>query len=337
MRPYFTIHDTEFKEFTQLYPGSETDGGGGKPTVAGQETVSQPTLTGRKNCILGVTNPFFIKTLKNWPHIIRLDSSQLQQPSSNGAEFIQKSYLKTSHKRFLNTDKTFIKKIQSGIKLKRPYFVQTILLRRHFAELTESFLIPLERYLASLMPLKRAINPYKLEPPQPKEFNEADFMQTIDQFGPQLTTNLKGDWPGLYRRFFQSSNFKFWLEQRFFELKKQLQLLQLEALAIVDIKTWSLGKKEVELVDLVLKIKQKLNFLQKEFLYDSRTPLAQSGGDILEATQNLCLTENNATASSNDSNRDDDQRQRFLVLKQQLLEQIDKLKALLPDDLKNIL
>ncbi|XP_051544084.1 protein DENND6B isoform X2 [Myxocyprinus asiaticus] len=46
-RPYFTIHDSEFKEYTT-------------------RTQAPP------NVILGVTNPFFIKTFQCWPHIIRL-------------------------------------------------------------------------------------------------------------------------------------------------------------------------------------------------------------------------------------------------------------------------
>ncbi|KAG7280542.1 hypothetical protein CRUP_028267 [Coryphaenoides rupestris] len=46
-RPYFTIHDSEFKEYTT-------------------KTQAPPSV------ILGVTNPFFAKTLQHWPHIIRI-------------------------------------------------------------------------------------------------------------------------------------------------------------------------------------------------------------------------------------------------------------------------
>lgn len=48
-RPYFTIHDSEFKEYTSDAP-------------------SPPAI------ILGVTNPFFAKTLQHWPHIIRISN-----------------------------------------------------------------------------------------------------------------------------------------------------------------------------------------------------------------------------------------------------------------------
>lgn len=56
-RPYFTIHDSEFKQFTNKSPGP--------PPV-----------------ILGVTNPFFGKTLFHWPHSIRLDDTGMDNYGS---------------------------------------------------------------------------------------------------------------------------------------------------------------------------------------------------------------------------------------------------------------
>ena len=137
VRPYFTIHDSEFREFTQLFSSDDASSNGGP-------VISSP---GRRNCILGVTNPFFIKTLKDFPHTIRLDSQAANQSSvhMNGAEFLHQSSVKTNYKGFLQRDKAFVKKIQNGIKLKRPNFVQTLLIQRHFHELTQSFLFPLER------------------------------------------------------------------------------------------------------------------------------------------------------------------------------------------------
>lgn len=327
VRPYFTIHDSEFREFTQLFSTEESSGA----------TPSPSDRITRRNCILGVTNPFFIKTLKDFPHTIRLDSQVAGQGSVvNGAEFLQQSYLKTSHRRFLQRDTAFVKKIQNGVKLKRPNFVQTLLIQRHFHELTQSFLFPLERYLSLLMPLKREINPFKLDPPQPRPFREAEFLQSIERNGPQLTSTLKGDWSGLYRRFLQSPNFAFWLEQRVLDQRTELQLLHLETLTTVDVKSWAVGKAEVEIVDLVLKVRQKLVFLQKEFL----------GGDV-EAVEGkmegLGLVGNGDEGE--DSNRrggaaavaGDDPRQRFVSLRRLLVDQSEKLKCLLPEDLKNIL
>lgn len=68
----------------------------------------------------------------------------------------------TQYKPFLQKDKTILKKLFKGIQTKRPGEVQTALLKRHLTELTESFMIPLERYIASLMPLQKDISPFKV-------------------------------------------------------------------------------------------------------------------------------------------------------------------------------
>lgn len=68
----------------------------------------------------------------------------------------------TTYKTFLQKDKTVIKNLLLGINYKRPPEVQSALLRRHLLELTQSFMIPLERYIASLMPLLRNISPFKV-------------------------------------------------------------------------------------------------------------------------------------------------------------------------------
>lgn len=60
-RPYFTIHDSEFKEFTQRQQGPVP-------------------------IILGVTNPFFSKTLQHWPHLIRMSDNNNGKCSSKMLE-----------------------------------------------------------------------------------------------------------------------------------------------------------------------------------------------------------------------------------------------------------
>lgn len=211
-RPYFTIHDSEFKEFTQRPQGPLP-------------------------IILGVTNPFFAKTLQHWPHTIRLvegAQSSLQQKlrkvksSSRLLDLSPGVY--TQYKQHLQKDKSVIKKVMLGVKTSRPTAVQSALLRRHMLELTQSFMIPLERYMASLMPLQKDISPFKAAP-TPNQFKPDDFLSTLDQSGPHLTSTLRGDWVGLYKRFFRSPNFKGWYESRYTELTQTLQVLQLQALS----------------------------------------------------------------------------------------------------------
>ncbi|XP_061108899.1 protein DENND6B isoform X3 [Conger conger] len=237
-RPYFTIHDSEFKEYTS-------------------RTQAPP------NVILGVTNPFFIKTFQHWPHIIRLGDLKMSGDLPKQVKVKKLAKLKsldtkpgvyTAYKTFLHKDKALIKRL---LKRKRPSEVQSAILRRHLLELTQSFIIPLERYLASLMPLQKSVTPWKT-PPQIRPFSQEEFMGTLDHAGPQLTSVLKGDWIGLYRRFFRSPNFDGWYRLRHKEMTQKLECLHLEVICEADLLDWIKDKSEVEIVDLVLKLREKL-------------------------------------------------------------------------------
>ncbi|XP_069795717.1 DENN/MADD domain containing 6Aa isoform X2 [Narcine bancroftii] len=240
-RPYFTIHDSEFKEYTT-------------------RTQAPPSV------VLGVTNPFFAKTLQHWPHIIRIGD---MKPAGDVPKQVKVKKLKnlktldskpgvyTSYKTYLNRDEEIIKQLQKGIQQKRPSEAQSVILKRYFLELTQSFIIPLERYVASLMPLQKSISPWK-SPPQLKPFSEEEFMKTLEKAGPQLTSRLKGDWIGLYRQFLKSPNFDGWFRSRWKEMTQKLEALHLEALCDADLLIWIQKHTEVEVVDLVLKLKEKL-------------------------------------------------------------------------------
>lgn len=240
-RPYFTVHDNEFREFTT-------------------RTQAPP------NVVLGVTNPFFIKTFQNWPHVVRLGDVRMAGDLPKQVKVKKLSKLKTldtkpgiytAYRTYLHKDKVLIKRLLKGIQRKRPSEVQTAILRRHLLELTQSFIIPLERYMASLMPLQRSVTPWKT-PPQVRPFSQEEFMSTLDHTGPQLTSVLKGDWMGLYRKFFRSPNFDGWYRHRHKEMTQKLESLHLEVICDADLLRWTKDKSEVEIVDLVLKLREKL-------------------------------------------------------------------------------
>ncbi|XP_006631043.2 DENN/MADD domain containing 6Aa isoform X1 [Lepisosteus oculatus] len=248
-RPYFTIHDSEFKEYTT-------------------RTQAPPSV------ILGVTNPFFAKTLQHWPHIIRIGDMKQAGDIAKPVKVKKLKNLKTldskpgvysAYKPFLNKDEEIIRQLQKGIQQKRPSAAQNAILRRYFLELTQSFIIPLERYVASLMPLQKSISPWK-SPPQLRPFNQEEFMKTLEKAGPQLTSRLKGDWIGLYRQFLRSPNFDGWFRTRRKEMTQKLEALHLEALCDEDLLLRIQKHTEVETVDLVLKLKDKLLQAEQEQL-----------------------------------------------------------------------
>lgn len=240
-RPFFTIHDSEFKEYTT-------------------RTQAPPGV------ILGVTNPFFAKTLQHWPHMVRIGEMTNLVISSRRSPVVghnakrtlsSKPGIYTKYKQLLAKDKLIFRRLSKGNHPKRPPEVQNAILRRHMVELTQSFMIPLERYVASLMPLQRSISPWK-RPPRLKSFDADEFITTLEHSGPQLTSRLKGNWVALYRKFFKSANFEGWFRHRQREIRQKLELLQLEALGKADVSIWIKDKQEVEMVDLFLQIKEKL-------------------------------------------------------------------------------
>ncbi|XP_049740711.1 protein DENND6B isoform X2 [Elephas maximus indicus] len=240
-RPYFTIHDSEFKEFTT-------------------RTQAPP------NVVLGVTNPFFIKTLQHWPHILRIGEPKMSGDLPKQVKLKKPSRLKTldtkpglytAYTAYLHRDKALLKRLLKGMQKKRPVDMQSALLRRHLLELTQSFIFPLEHYMTSLMPLQKSITPWKT-PPQIRPFRQDDFLRSLEHAGPQLTCILKGDWLGLYRRFFKSPHFDGWYRQRHKEMAQKLEALHLEAICQANIEAWIKDKSEVEVVDLVLKLREKL-------------------------------------------------------------------------------
>ncbi|QQP35281.1 Protein FAM116Alike, partial [Caligus rogercresseyi] len=68
-----------------------------------------------------------------------------------------------------------------------------------------TFMIPLERYMSSLMPLAKNISP--TVPLRSKVLPPRRLFPLPGKVRPQLTSSIKGDWEALYRRFFKSQTF----------------------------------------------------------------------------------------------------------------------------------
>lgn len=98
----------------------------------------------------------------------------------------------------------------------RPDNVQNAILRKHFLDLTQNFMIPLERLLnffnllykifyrhfLSLMPLQKHISPFK-SLPQIKPFLFDEFLLTLSQTNSISNCGFKGDLKStLYFNFF---------------------------------------------------------------------------------------------------------------------------------------
>ncbi|XP_075455369.1 protein DENND6B isoform X3 [Ascaphus truei] len=262
-RPYFTIHDSEFKEYTT-------------------RTQAPPSL------LLGVTNPFFIKTLQHWPHILRVGEPRMSGDLPKQIKLKKMTKLKildtkagmyTSYKPYLHKDKTVMKQLLKGLQKTLPSSTLSSILRRHLFELTQSFILPVERYMGSLMPHYSSITAWK-NPPQVRPFQQEELMKTLEHTGPQLGSGIKGDWMGLYRRFLKSPHFEGWYRQKQREMSQRLETQHLQVICEANIAEWIKNKSEVEIVDLVLKLRDKLLRAHRQHLPVSATSLQRLGCHI---------------------------------------------------------
>ena len=179
--------------------------------------------------------------------------------------FAMKAGLYTKFRPYLQRDKTILRKLRSSRSQQRPDTVQNAFLRRFFLELTQSFIIPLERYFTSLLPLRKTYHANG-HVPVLKDFDQDEFFKTLDQYGPQLTSGLKGDWRDLYKHFLSTANFRLWLANRRQEANAKVYSIHVETIANCRLEQdFRLSQRsETELANLILKFKQLIRRLESK-------------------------------------------------------------------------
>jgi hypothetical protein len=184
-----------------------------------------------------------------------------RRKSVSGSDFStdSKPGLYTRYKPHISKNKIFAKLLNSKPSTvgKRPLEVQNALIKRHALELTTNFIIPLERYLAGLMPLRKDVSPWK-PPPRLKEFDKEQFLKMVEGAGPQTLSGIKGNWVPLYRQFLSSPNFDAWFAVRKQEADQKLRVIHLDLLCKSDVFFWMKDKQEIEIVDFLLQVKSCL-------------------------------------------------------------------------------
>lgn len=206
-----------------------------------------------------------------------------------------------------------IKKIIERVDEHRPSEVHSAFLKKFFHSLTSAFLIPLERYMISLIPDADLVTPFK-SLPQITPFNQDDFFKSladgvssassnyssntnksnvlkagsfdtssntfdtspksiksmsssIKSLHPASISGIKGDWICLYKKFFRTSNFKKFFDCKFQELESQLKQLHIKSIFEADLLDWIKDKSEVEVIDLILILKKKIQDMERDVNY----------------------------------------------------------------------
>ncbi|PVF98053.1 DUF1630-domain-containing protein [Serendipita vermifera] len=131
-RPYFTIHDLDHKRLVNKN-------------------------TPQQGLIVGTTNPFLYEECKHWPHIISIGSGKSNdtKPGTKHSAPGPPLGFKTTHRRYISKDRALLAQLENALRAGtgRPERLRiSDLLRQHFAARATALLVPLNRYLTSLIP-----------------------------------------------------------------------------------------------------------------------------------------------------------------------------------------
>ncbi|KAL2918131.1 hypothetical protein HK105_202058 [Polyrhizophydium stewartii] len=234
-RPYFTIQDSDNQHLTN-------------------RTRAPPPGT-----VLGVTNMVFTK----------LGSGGALHPHPRrDMAFSRESVIEAQlakHKPFLSRDKRLLKDLIEAGAQGQPVQAINNMIRRHFTELTDRFLQPLNRYFESLVvgnPAQMTLSCLRSRP-EIKPFRQDTFLRQIEQSVPSLPVSAKRPIPDLYRLFLKSPSFAAWLQHRTAEVGREWRQKYFDTICAADIDGWARARlaahSDVECIDLLLRLRDELD------------------------------------------------------------------------------
>ncbi|KAI3390196.1 hypothetical protein SNEBB_006616 [Seison nebaliae] len=141
----------------------------------------------------------------------------------------------TQFKSFLDKDKELMRELEEK-KLTHSTDQLALIIRQRYLLLTKNFLFPIEQYIATLLPWKRAFNPIERIVPKIKRFDNNDFFKHLSKYVHFSNLSLKGEWINFYKHFILTQNFCYWFEQRRKEIEIYLLTAYLNFLSDLDIK-----------------------------------------------------------------------------------------------------
>lgn len=217
-RPFFTIHDYDFKNLA---------------------TRKQPPA----GTIIGCTNPFLAQACAHWPHVLRVGKAAVKLGTAGkygkagsvkmpvgggvgggtGAGGGGPEHLPgfaTKKKRRVSKDRPLLKKLMEMVEREENIPAANAMLRRYFADITERFLAPLNRYVSSLIPPATTKNGVPVDPSHIKPFNTDAFLASLKAHGTPLPLRSRSlptgaaVRQGLYLDFLRSPNFSYYLTER---------------------------------------------------------------------------------------------------------------------------
>ncbi|KAH9960935.1 hypothetical protein BC827DRAFT_1206394 [Russula dissimulans] len=186
-RPYFTIHDREHA------------------TLVNERAP-------KAGLLLGVTNPFFEKTCSHWPHVLTLGGKSCGQNPTTRFSGPSPGWKTKTHKRYTSKDRQLLQTLEStaGSGNAKALAEASFNLRRHFSSRSAALLVPLNRYLNTLIPRpSEASKGSRL-----KSFNNANFFASLKTHGAVLPFRSSARQREFYERWLRTPAFGMWLARQ---------------------------------------------------------------------------------------------------------------------------
>ncbi|KAI0635694.1 DUF1630-domain-containing protein [Trametes polyzona] len=191
-RPFFTIHDADHTALVN----------------------SRPPKAG---LLLGVTNPYFERACKHWPHVLCL-GRQLpprEKSEKQGIVVGPTPGWRTTHKRYTSRDHVLLKQLEHACHgSERDKLQASEALRQHFTSRTTALLVPLQRYLQSLIPTPSESRSNVSVPGRLKPFSDAAFFASLKAHGSPLPFKSNAKRREFYERWLRTPAFGLWLARQ---------------------------------------------------------------------------------------------------------------------------
>ncbi|KAI9201829.1 uncharacterized protein BJ171DRAFT_516673 [Polychytrium aggregatum] len=155
--------------------------------------------------------------------------------------------IRTKHRPFFGRDNQLIKNIAESAIRGKSAEVLNNMLRRHFVELTDRFLQPLNRHFESLIvgsPMHMSLSNLRGRP-EIKPFQQETLLKTIEQSAPSLPIHSRRSLVEFYRQFLKSPNFAAWLQSRTSEIYREWRRCYFDILTSSDMAGWMRDRPKV--------------------------------------------------------------------------------------------
>ncbi|KAK7461946.1 hypothetical protein VKT23_008378 [Stygiomarasmius scandens] len=197
IRPYFTIHDKDHSALANKLPP-------------------------KSGILLGVTNPFFDRTCSHWPHILSLGRKTSPQTATKTNPSLVSpgpapGWKTKLHKRYISKDRVLLKQLEEACQgTEQQKLDASLMLRRHFCSRTNELLLPLARYLNTLIPTPSELTNSSMKngPPRLKPFNSTNFFASLKAHGTTLPFRSTSKRTEFYERWLKTPAFGLWLGQQ---------------------------------------------------------------------------------------------------------------------------